>query len=152
MARVTKIPAIINPLTQAAIGSDVKRKVAAYARVSTDQDEQYTSYEDQVRIYTDMIQKRPDWEFVNVYADEGITGTNTKKRAGFNQMIADALDGKMNLIITKSISRFARNTEDTLKYVRELKKKGVECYFEKENLWSFDPKTKFILTIMASIA
>ena len=152
MARVTKIPATINPLTQAAIGSDAKRKVAAYARVSTDQDEQYTSYEAQVRIYTDMIQRRPDWEFVNVYADEGITGTNTKKRAGFNQMIADALDGKMNLIITKSISRFARNTVDTLRYVRELRSKGVECYFEKENLWSFDSKTEFILTIMASIA
>lgn len=152
MAKVTKIPATINPLTQAAVGSSVKRKVAAYARVSTDQDEQYTSYEAQVRIYTEMIQKRPDWEFVNVYADEGISGTNTKKRTSFNQMIADALDGKINLIITKSISRFARNTIDTLKYVRELKNNGVECFFEKENLWSFDSKTEFILTIMASIA
>lgn len=152
MARVTKIPATINPLTQAIIGSNVKRKVAAYARVSTDQDEQYSSYEAQVRIYTEMIQKKPEWEFVNVYADEGITGTSTKKRAGFNKMIADAMAGKINLIITKSISRFARNTVDTLKFVRELKSKGVECYFEKENLWSFDSKTEFILTIMASIA
>lgn len=152
MIKVTKIPATINPLTQTLIGSKEKRKVAAYARVSTDEDEQYTSYEAQVRIYTEMIRKRNDWEFVEVYADEGISGTSVKKRDGFKRMIKDAYDGKINLIITKSISRFARNTLDTLKYVRELKSKGVECYFEKENLWTFDSKTEFLLTIMASIA
>lgn len=152
MIKVTKIPAMINPLTQTLIGSKEKRKVAAYARVSTDDDEQYTSYEAQVRIYTEMIRKRNDWEFVEVYADEGISGTSVKKRDGFKRMIKDAYDGKINLIITKSISRFARNTLDTLKYVRELKSKGVECYFEKENLWTFDSKTEFLLTIMASIA
>jgi len=97
-------------------------------------------------------QDKPDWEYVNVYADEGISGTNTKRRAGFNKMITDALNGKINLIITKSISRFARNTLDTISFVRKLKDNGVEVFFEKENLWTLDPKSELILTIMASIA
>ena len=112
------------------------KKVAAYARVSTNSDEQYTSYEAQVNYYRKFIQDRPDWEYTNVYADEGISGTNTKRRAGFNKMIADALSGKINLIITKSISRFARNTLDTISYVRKLKDNGIEVFFEKENLWT----------------
>ena len=96
-----------------------KLKVAAYARVSTEQDEQQSSYEAQVDYYTRYIRSNPDWEFAGIYADEGITGTNTKRREGFNRMVSDAKAGKINLILTKSISRFARNTVDTLQTVRE---------------------------------
>ena len=150
MARVTVIPSTINPLTQAPLTSQVKRKVCAYARVSTDSDEQYTSYEAQVNYYQKYIQEKPEWEYVGVYADEGITGTNRKRRIKFNQMIEEALAGNIDLIITKSISRFARNTLDTISITRELKAKGVEVYFEKENLWTLDSKNELILTIMAS--
>jgi len=152
MTKVTVIPSTIDPLTQMPVNNKEKLKVAAYARVSTSSDEQYTSYEAQVNYYKEYIQGRLDWEFVTVYADEGITGTSTKRRVGFNKMIKDALDGKINLIITKSISRFARNTLDTISYVRKLKEKGVEVFFEKENLWTLDSKSELILTIMASIA
>lgn len=152
MAKVTVIPSTINPVTQLPNGAIKKRNVAAYARVSTDSDEQFTSYEAQMTYYKKYITERPDWRFVDVYSDEGITGTNTKRREGFNRLIEDAYAGKIDLIITKSISRFARNTLDTIKYTRELKNKGVEVYFEKENLWTFDPKSEFILTICASIA
>lgn len=152
MAKVTIIPSTINPLTQLPNGAVKKRKVAAYARVSTGDEEQATSYEAQVQYYSKYIKERPDWSFVKVYSDEGITGTNTRRREGFNNLIEDAYAGKIDLIITKSISRFARNTLDTIKYTRELKAKGVEVYFEKENLWTFDPKSEFILTICASIA
>ena len=152
MAKVTIIPSTINPITQMPINSTNTKKVAAYARVSTNSDEQYTSYEAQVTYYHKYIQDRPDWEYTHVYADEGITGTNTKKRVEFNRMIKDSLNGKINLIITKSISRFARNTLDTISYVRKLKDNGIEVFFEKENLWTLDPKSELILTIMASIA
>ena len=99
-----------NRFTTAPIASVQKRRVAAYARVSTDSDEQLTSYEAQVDYYTHYIKERPDWTFAGMYADEGISGTNTKRREGFNQMITDALAGKIDLIVTKSVSRFARNT------------------------------------------
>ena len=110
-----------------------KRRVAAYARVSTNNEEQLTSYEAQVDYYTKYILGRADWEFVKVYTDEGITGTNTKRREGFKRMVADALAGKIDLIVTKSVSRFARNTVDSLTTVRQLKEKGVEIYFEKDD-------------------
>ena len=152
MAKVTVIPSTINPITQLSINDSSLRKVAAYARVSTNTDEQYTSYEAQVNYYRKLILDRPDWEYINVYADEGMSGTNTKKRVSFNKMITDALNDKINLIITKSISRFARNTLDTISYVRKLKENGIEVFFEKENLWTMDPKSELILTIMASIA
>ena len=113
-------------------GKISKRKVAAYARVSTDSDEQLNSYEAQISYYTDYIKRRNDWEFAGLYTDEGISGLNAKKREGFQTMIDDALNGKIDLIITKSVSRFARNTVDTLTYVRKLKEKQVEVYFEKE--------------------
>lgn len=103
-----------------------KKRVAAYARVSTDSEEQFTSYEAQVDFYTRHIQSNPEWEFVAVYADEGVTGTNTKRREGFNRMVCDALNGKIDLILTKFISRFARNTVDSLTTIRQLKEKGVE--------------------------
>lgn len=129
-----------------------KKRVAAYARVSTEQDEQQSSYEAQVDFYTRHIQSNPDWEFVGVFADRGITGTNTKNRESFNRMIDLALNGGIDIILTKSISRFARNTVDTLQTVRELKAVGVEVRFEKENLHTFDPKCEMMLTIMSSLA
>jgi len=152
MPKVTIIPSTINPITQLPHNSTSLRKVAAYARVSTNSDEQYTSYEAQVNYYQKFIQEKPDWEYTQVYADEGLSGTTTKRRTKFNQMIKDALNGKINLIITKSISRFARNTLDTISYVRKLKAKGIEVFFEKENLWTLDRKSELILTIMALIA
>ena len=129
-----------------------KKRVAAYARVSTEQDEQQSSYEAQVGFYTRHIKSNPDWEFVEVFADRGITGTNTKNRENFNRMIDLALNGGIDIILTKSISRFARNTVDTLQTVRELKAVGVEVRFEKENLHTFDPKCEMMLTIMSSLA
>lgn len=129
-----------------------KKRVAAYARVSTDQEEQQNSYEAQVEYYTRYIQSKPEWEFVEVYADEGITGTNTKRRKNFNRMIEDALAGKIDLIITKSVSRFARNTVDTLTTIRSLKDKGIGVFFEKENIDTLDSKGELLITIMGSLA
>ena len=129
-----------------------KLRVAAYARVSTEQDEQQSSYEAQLDYYTRYITSNPEWELAGIFSDEGISGTNTKKRDGFNQMVQKALDGEIDLILTKSISRFARNTVDTLQTVRELKTAGVEVRFEKENLHTMDPKCEMMLTIMSSLA
>ena len=150
--RVSTIPATINRTTRQVINSTAKRRVAAYARVSTDNEEQLTSYEAQVDYYTNYIKSRDDWDFVKVYTDEGISGTNTKKRLGFQAMIKDALAGKIDLIVTKSVSRFARNTVDSLTTIRELKNHNVECYFEKENINTFDGKGELLLTIMSSLA
>ena len=149
---VTVIPSTINPLTRMAVTSVAKRRVAGYARVSTDSDEQFTSYEAQIDYYTQYIKRHAEWQFVKVYTDEGISGTNMKKRDGFNQMIQDALDGKIDLIVTKSVSRFARNTVDSLVTVRKLKEKGVEVYFEKENIYTLDSKGELLITIMSSLA
>ena len=135
---VTTIPATISRFTATPFSENKKRRTAGYARVSTDSDEQFTSYEAQVDYYTNFIKGRDDWEFVEVYTDEGITGTNTKHRQGFKRMIADALSGRIDLIVTKSVSRFARNTVDSLTTVRQLKEKGVEIFFEKENIWTLD--------------
>lgn len=110
MPKITKIPASISRYTSAPIDAPVKRKVAAYARVSTDSEEQLTSYAAQISYYTEYIKGREDWEFVGVYTDEGISGCSTKRREGFQRMISDAMAGKIDLIITKSVSRFARNT------------------------------------------
>ena len=149
---VTVIPATRNVFTGVPTTAAVRRKVAAYARVSTDSDEQQTSYDAQVDYYTKYIQQKPEWEYAGTYTDEGISGTNTKKRNGFNRMIADALDGKIDLIITKSVSRFARNTVDSLTTIRKLKEKGVEVYFEKENIYTLDSKGELLLTLMSSLA
>lgn len=129
-----------------------KRRVAGYARVSTDHEDQATSYESQMRYYSEYICGRDDWEFVKMYSDEGISGTNTKLRTGFKAMVEDALNGKIDLIITKSVSRFARNTVDSLTTVRQLKEVGVEIYFEKENIWTLDSKGELLITIMSSLA
>ena len=149
---ITVIPATINPITRLPRESTQLRRVAAYARVSTDSEEQLTSYEAQVDYYTRYIQGRPDWVFVGIYTDEGISATNTKRREGFNRMVQDALDGKIDLIVTKSVSRFARNTVDSLTTVRKLKDAGVEVYFEKENIWTLDSKGELLITIMSSLA
>ena len=102
--------------------------------------------------YKGYIESREDWEFAGMYSDEGITATNTKKRDGFNLMIEDALAGKIDLIITKSVSRFARNTVDSLTTIRKLKEKGIEVFFEKENIWTLDAKGELMITIMSSLA
>ncbi|HEM4928126.1 TPA: recombinase family protein [Streptococcus suis] len=129
-----------------------KIKVAAYCRVSTDQDEQLSSYENQVNYYRDYISKHEDYELVDIYADEGISATNTKKRDAFNRLIQDCRAGKVDRILVKSISRFARNTLDCIKYVRELKELGVGVTFEKENIDSLDSKGEVLLTILSSLA
>ena len=149
---VTTIPATISRFTAAPINEARKRRAAGYARVSTDHEEQLTSYEAQVDYYTNYIQGRDDWTFVSVYTDEGISATSTAKRDGFNRMVADALGGKIDLIVTKSVSRFARNTVDSLSTIRKLKEKGVEVYFEKENIWTFDGKGELLIAIMSSLA
>jgi len=149
---VTVIPPTINPITHLPDLSVRKRRVAGYARVSTDKDEQFTSYEAQIDYYTQYIKRNPEWEFVTVYTDEGLSGLNAKKREGFNQMVEDALAGKIDLIVTKSVSRFARNTVDSLVTVRKLKEKGVEVYFEKENIYTLDSKGELLITIMSSLA
>ncbi|WP_420794841.1 recombinase family protein [Streptococcus equi] len=129
-----------------------KIRVAAYCRVSTDQDEQLSSYENQVRYYRDYILKHEDYELVDIYADEGISATNTKKRDAFNRLIQDCRAGKVDRILVKSISRFARNTLDCIKYVRELKELGIGVTFEKENIDSLDSKGEVLLTILSSLA
>ena len=150
--RVHTIPAVINRYTAEPINRHQKRRVAGYARVSTDHEDQVTSYEAQVDYYTSYIKSRNDWEFAGIYTDEGISATNTRHRDGFNTMVKDALDNKIDLIITKSVSRFARNTVDSLTTVRKLKDKGIEVYFEKENIWTLDAKGELLITIMSSLA
>ena len=129
-----------------------KLRVAAYCRVSTDSDEQASSYEVQVEHYTQFIQKNPEWELAGIFADDGISGCNTKKRSEFIRMIEEYMAGRIDMIITKSISRFARNTLDCLKYIRELKEKNIPVFFEKENINTMDSKGEVLLTIMASLA
>lgn len=152
MRNVTLIPATIKRYQNASLSLYEKRKVAGYARVSTDTDDQQNSYEAQVKYYTDYISSREDWQFVKIYTDEGISGTSIKKRPGFQEMIKDALSGKIDLIVTKSVSRFARNTVDSLTTIRKLKENNIECYFEKENIWTFDGKGEMLITIMSFLA
>lgn len=129
-----------------------KIRVAAYCRVSTDQEEQEKSFDNQVNYYTEYIKKKPEYELVDIYTDEGISGTNTKKRDGFNRMIADCEAGKIDLVITKSISRFARNTQDCLTYSRKLKNMGIGIFFEKENINTLDSTGELLFTILSSLA
>ena len=150
--KVTMIPATLDMNTSKPMDGAIKKRVAGYARVSTDNEDQVNSYEAQVDYYTDYIQKRDDWTFVKVYTDDGISGTSTAKRTGFNNMIEDALNGKIDLIVTKSVSRFARNTVDSLSTIRRLKDQGIEVYFEKENIWTFDSSGELLLTIMSSLS
>ena len=149
---VTVIPARRRVGSQRTAAQVQKTRVAAYCRVSTDSEEQETSYEAQVSHYTEYIQRKPEWQMVEVYADDGISGTNTAKREEFNRMIADCEAGKIDLILTKSISRFSRNTLDCLKYTRKLKALNIAVFFEKENINTLDSKGEVLLTIMASLA
>ncbi|MDD3996187.1 MAG: recombinase family protein [Sphaerochaetaceae bacterium] len=153
MRAVRVIPAVRDYSTGQATDSFApKRRVAGYARVSTDSDDQYASYEAQVDYYTTMIKANTEWEFVGIYTDEGISGTSTNRREGFKRMIDDALAGKIDLIVTKSVSRFARNTVDSLSTIRKLKEHKVEVYFEKESIKTFDSKGELLITIMSSLA
>ena len=129
-----------------------KLRVAAYARVSTDMEDQKTSFDSQQRYYFEKITSNPNWVFVEVYADEGISGTQTLKRENFLRMIKDAEDGKIDMLLTKSISRFARNTVDTLKYVRLLKSKNIPILFEEENILTTEMPGELLLTVLSSVA
>ena len=143
-SNVTIIPKL-EPMTR-------RKRVAAYARVSTASDEQMGSIEAQRDYYSKYIMDHANWDFVGIYADEGISGTSSKRRPAFQQMVEDALAGKIDLILTKSLSRFARNTVDTLKTIRALKAKNVEVYFEKEDISTLDSKGEFLITLMSSLA
>lgn len=150
---VTLIPARRRAGNRIAIAEErPKLRVAAYCRVSTDSDEQAGSYEVQVQHYTDYIKRNREWELAGIYTDDGISGTNTKKREGFMEMIDDCMVGKIDMVLTKSISRFARNTIDCLKYVRMLKEKNIAIIFEKENINTLEASGELLLTIMASLA
>ena len=149
---ITVIPAIRKVGTQKPEAKVQKTRVAAYCRVSTEYEEQESSYDVQVDHYTTYIKSKPEWEFVAVYADDGISGTNTKKRDEFNRMIEDCKTGKIDMILTKSISRFSRNTVDCLKYTRELKALNIAVFFEKENINTLDAKGEVLMTIMAALA
>jgi len=129
-----------------------KLKVAAYCRVSTDSDEQMSSYKSQKEYYESLIKKHDDWIFAGIYADAAITGTSTDKREEFQRMIADCLAGRIDLVICKSISRFARNTVDTLQHVRMLKDNNVEVFFEEENIRTLSMDGELLLTVLSSVA
>ena len=145
MAKVTKIEPQIPALP-------ARKKVAAYARVSMETERLHHSLSSQVSYYSELIQKNPEWEYVGVYADEGITGTIAKKRDEFQRLIADCEAGKIDIVLTKSISRFARNTVDLLKTVRHLKELGISVRFEKENIDSLTGDGEVMLTLLASFA
>ena len=131
---------------------DLPLRVAYYARVSTDFMEQLNSLENQKKYFTEYIGDMPNWEFAGGYIDEGISGVTTKKREKFNEMIDDGLDGKFDLIVTKEVSRFARNTLDSIQYTRQLLANGVAVYFQNDNINTLDEDSEFRLTIMASMA
>ena len=152
MATVRMIPARPAVGARKKTENAPKIRVAAYCRVSTDTDEQATSYDAQIEHYTDLIAKHPEWELAGIYADDGISGTNTKKREEFNRLIDDCMAGRVDMVISKSISRFARNTLDCLKYIRQLKEKNIAVFFEKEAINTLDAKGEVLLTIMASLA
>ena len=133
-------------------GTARKLRVAAYCRVSTEEEEQQGSFEIQKLYYTEKINSTPEWEVAGIYADDGISGVHTKKRDGFNQMIQDCKKRKIDLILTKSISRFARNTLDSIQYVRMLKQMGIAVVFEKENINTATMNSEMILTVLSAFA
>ena len=149
--RVRVIPATRKP-EELHRDHDGKMRVAAYCRVSTDSEEQLNSYEAQKTYYTQKIQDSPDWEMAGIYADEGISGTSLKKRTQFNKMITACKRGHIDLIITKSLSRFARNTVDCLDTVRLLTANGIEVYFEKENINTLTESSEFLITLFSGFA
>ena len=129
-----------------------KLQVAAYCRVSTEEEEQQSSYEAQCSYYTDKIMTNPEWTMAGIFADEGITGTSTRKRDDFNRMIRKCKKKKIDLILTKSISRFARNTLDTINYTRMLRAMGIGIYFEKENINTLDMDSEMLITMLGAFA
>lgn len=142
-----------NTLSSRAKTNLTKRlRVAAYCRVSTDSEDQLNSYKSQVQYYTDFIKNNSEWSLADIYADEAITGTQVTKREDFQRLINDCMNGDIDLIVTKSISRFARNTLDTLKYVRMLKEKGVAVFFEEENINTLTMDGELLLVILSSVA
>jgi len=148
---VRAIPATVNP--QEKLKSEYRQiRVAAYCRVSTKQEEQLNSYDVQVKFYTEKIQSEPKWSLVGIFADKGITGTSVKKRDEFNRLMRLCKRGKVDMIITKSISRFSRNTVDCLKYVRMLRELNIDVFFEEQGIHSIDPGAEFYITIYGSIA
>lgn len=143
---------VIPPKAREETKQTSRLKVAAYCRVSTDQEEQESSYEAQISYYTEKIGNNPEWQMAGIFADEGITGTQAKKRPEFLKMIQKCRQRKINVILTKSLSRFARNTVDSLNYIRELKALGIAIIFEKENLNTLETDTEMMLTIMSCFA
>ena len=142
-----------NTLSQRSKTNLTKRlRVAAYCRVSTDSEDQINSYKSQVQYYTDLIKGNSEWSLADIYADEAITGTQVTKREDFQRLINDCMNGDIDLIVTKSISRFARNTLDTLKYVRMLKEKGIAVFFEEENINTLTMDGELLLVILSSVA
>lgn len=129
-----------------------RKRVAAYARVSTMKDAQENSLQSQQDYFAEYIRHHPDWVFAGIYTDDGISGLSIRRRDGFNRMVNDALDGKIDLILTKSLSRFARNTVDALTTIRNLKAAGVAVYFQKENINTADSTGEFLITLMSSFA
>ena len=129
-----------------------QKRVAAYCRVSTDSEEQLTSYQNQMRVYTEMIAARKEWEFAGLYADEGISGTRADKRPEFQRMIRDCQNGKIDYIITKSVSRFARNTVECLEYIRSLKAQGIGIFFEEQNIDTAQMSGELLTAIFAAIS
>ncbi len=148
--RVTKIEA--NPLLVNKRRSNGKLRVAAYCRVSTDEEEQLNSYETQIAYYTEAISKNPSWTFAGVYADEGITGTVTSKRKDFLRLMRDCEKGKIDMVLTKSISRFARNTVDSLSWVRKLRAMNIGVYFEEQAIDSLKTENEMLIGLFSVIA
>ena len=127
-------------------------RVAAYARVSTDEKDQQHSFSAQISYYNNLIQKNHEWEFAGIYADLGISGTSTRNREEFHRLLTDCELGKIDMVIVKSISRFARDTVDTLKTVRHLKDLGIAVYFERERINSLSADGELLLSLLASFA
>ena len=150
--KITIIPKKEQIKVDETTGIKIKKKVCAYARVSTNLEDQKNSFNAQLEEYSSRIKRNPEWEFVGLYSDEGISGTSIKKRKGFQKMIEDALEGKIDIILVKSISRFARNTIDCLSVLRKLRDKGIIVQFEKEQINTLDPKLEMMITIFASMA
>ena len=149
--KVTVIPPIAEMQGESRIDMRPKR-VAAYCRVSTDREEQEHSFETQKAMYTEMIMMKPTWQMAGIYADEGITGTVAKKRPGFMKMIEDCRKGKIDMIVTKSVSRFSRNNLDCLMYVRELKQLGIPIIFEKEGINTIQVSSEVLLTLFGALS
>ena len=146
---------IVIPAKEETLQEQAKKRnlrVAAYCRVSTNSDEQLSSYENQKAFYTEKIMKNPDWTMTDIFADEGKTGTSTCKRKEFLRMIRQCRQGKIDLILAKSVSRFARNTVDTLQFTRELRGLGIGVFFEEQNINSIYPESEFLIALHGAFA